>query len=88
MSISDLLDKHKQHAKKRAKYAKFTFPAMIRNSGWTRCMPVVPATLPLVAAYVVWGLIEAIQLYRDCGYQEVEAFNDEPYAHYWFEKRL
>jgi DNA-binding MarR family transcriptional regulator/GNAT superfamily N-acetyltransferase len=33
-------------------------------------------------------LIEAIQLYRDCGYQEVEAFNDEPYAHHWFEKRL
>src|SRR5947209_17026595 len=34
------------------------------------------------------SLIEAIQLYRDCGYQEVEAFNDEPYAHHWFEKRL
>jgi DNA-binding MarR family transcriptional regulator/GNAT superfamily N-acetyltransferase len=33
-------------------------------------------------------LIEAIQLYRDCGYQEVGAFNDEPYAHLWFEKRL
>jgi DNA-binding MarR family transcriptional regulator/GNAT superfamily N-acetyltransferase len=33
-------------------------------------------------------LIEAIQLYRNCGYQEVEAFNDEPYAHHWFEKRL
>jgi DNA-binding MarR family transcriptional regulator/GNAT superfamily N-acetyltransferase len=33
-------------------------------------------------------LLEAIQLYRDCGYQEVEAFNDEPYAHHWFEKRL
>ena len=33
-------------------------------------------------------LIEAIRLYRDCGYQEVEAFNNEPYAHYWFEKRL
>ncbi len=33
-------------------------------------------------------LIEAIKLYRDCGYQEVEAFNDEPYAHHWFEKRL
>jgi DNA-binding MarR family transcriptional regulator/GNAT superfamily N-acetyltransferase len=34
------------------------------------------------------NLIEAIQMYRDCGYQEVEAFNDEPYAHHWFEKRL
>lgn len=34
------------------------------------------------------ALIEAIQLYRDCGYREVEAFSDEPYAHRWFEKRL
>ena len=34
------------------------------------------------------SLIEAIQMYRDCGYQEVESFNDEPYAHHWFEKRL
>jgi DNA-binding MarR family transcriptional regulator/GNAT superfamily N-acetyltransferase len=33
-------------------------------------------------------LVEAIQLYRDSGYKEVEAFNDEPYAHHWFEKRL
>lgn len=33
-------------------------------------------------------LTEAIQLYRRSGYQEVEAFNDEPYAHHWFEKRL
>ena len=33
-------------------------------------------------------LTEAIHLYRDCGYQEVEPFNDEPYAHHWFEKRL
>src|SRR5579859_2866301 len=33
-------------------------------------------------------LLEAIQLYRDCGYQEVAAFNNEPYAHHWFEKHL
>src|SRR5213082_485557 len=33
-------------------------------------------------------LIEAIELYRHAGYQEIEAFNDEPYAHHWFEKRL
>lgn len=33
-------------------------------------------------------LFEAIQMYRDCGYQEVEAFNDEPYAHHWFKKHL
>ncbi|WP_229403221.1 bifunctional helix-turn-helix transcriptional regulator/GNAT family N-acetyltransferase [Micromonospora okii] len=29
-------------------------------------------------------LIEAIALYRSAGYREVEAFNDEPYAHHWF----
>jgi DNA-binding MarR family transcriptional regulator/GNAT superfamily N-acetyltransferase len=34
------------------------------------------------------ALTEAIALYRASGYQEVEAFNAEPYAHHWFEKRL
>ena len=34
------------------------------------------------------ALKEAIALYRDSGYREVQAFNDEPYAHHWFEKRL
>jgi DNA-binding MarR family transcriptional regulator/GNAT superfamily N-acetyltransferase len=33
-------------------------------------------------------LTEAIELYRRSGYREVEAFNDEPYAHHWFEKQL
>jgi DNA-binding MarR family transcriptional regulator/GNAT superfamily N-acetyltransferase len=33
-------------------------------------------------------LDEAIGLYRSAGYREVTAFNDEPYAHHWFEKRL
>lgn len=33
-------------------------------------------------------LKEAIQLYRSSGYREVAAFNKEPYAHHWFEKRL
>jgi DNA-binding MarR family transcriptional regulator/ribosomal protein S18 acetylase RimI-like enzyme len=33
-------------------------------------------------------LVEAIALYRSAGYVEVEAFNDEPYAHHWFEKQL
>jgi DNA-binding MarR family transcriptional regulator/GNAT superfamily N-acetyltransferase len=33
-------------------------------------------------------LTEAIGLYRASGYQEVAAFNDEPYAHHWFEKTL
>ena len=34
------------------------------------------------------ALTEAIALYRRSGYVEVDAFNDEPYAHHWFEKRL
>ena len=34
------------------------------------------------------ALTEAIGLYRSAGYREVEAFNDEPYAHHWFEKHL
>jgi DNA-binding MarR family transcriptional regulator/GNAT superfamily N-acetyltransferase len=34
------------------------------------------------------ALNEAIGLYRSAGYYEVEAFNDNPYAHHWFEKQL
>jgi DNA-binding MarR family transcriptional regulator/GNAT superfamily N-acetyltransferase len=34
------------------------------------------------------ALSEAIVLYRSSGYVEVDAFNDEPYAHHWFEKHL
>jgi ribosomal protein S18 acetylase RimI-like enzyme len=33
-------------------------------------------------------LSEAISLYRSAGYTEVDAFNDEPYAHHWFEKPI
>jgi DNA-binding MarR family transcriptional regulator/GNAT superfamily N-acetyltransferase len=33
-------------------------------------------------------LTEAINLYRSYGFLEVAPFNDEPYAHHWFEKRL
>ncbi len=33
-------------------------------------------------------LAEAIALYRSAGYREIPAFNDEPYAHHWFEKVL
>ena len=33
-------------------------------------------------------LHEAITLYRSSGYEEVPAFNDEPFAHHWFAKRL
>jgi DNA-binding MarR family transcriptional regulator/GNAT superfamily N-acetyltransferase len=34
------------------------------------------------------ALTEAIAMYRSSGYREVDAFNDEPYAQLWFEKRL
>jgi hypothetical protein len=34
------------------------------------------------------ALKEAIQLYRTAGYAEVPAFNSDPYAQHWFEKRL
>ena len=34
------------------------------------------------------ALVEAIALYRSAGYEEVPAFNDEPFAHHWFQKRL
>jgi GNAT superfamily N-acetyltransferase len=34
------------------------------------------------------SLTEALQLYRSSGYAEVPPFNDELYAHHWFEKTL
>jgi DNA-binding MarR family transcriptional regulator/GNAT superfamily N-acetyltransferase len=34
------------------------------------------------------SLKEAQALYRRSGYREVAPFNDEPYAHHWFEKRF
>ncbi len=34
------------------------------------------------------ALTEAQALYRASGYREVAPFNDEPYAHHWFEKSL
>ena len=34
------------------------------------------------------ALTAAIRLYRSAGYEEVEPFNDELYAHHWFEKSL
>ena len=33
-------------------------------------------------------LIEAIAMYRSAGYSRSTPFNDEPYAHHWFEKQL
>jgi DNA-binding MarR family transcriptional regulator len=34
------------------------------------------------------ALAEAIGLYLAAGYREVPAFNEEPYAHHWFQKTL
>ena len=34
------------------------------------------------------ALTEALRLYRAAGYREIERFNDNPYAHHWFEKML
>jgi ribosomal protein S18 acetylase RimI-like enzyme len=34
------------------------------------------------------ALTAAIAMYRRAGYREVAPFNDERYAHHWFEKRL
>ena len=34
------------------------------------------------------ALLEAISLYGSAGYREVPAFNDEPFADHWFEKKL
>lgn len=34
------------------------------------------------------ALDEAISLYRSAGYTETAPFNDEAYAHHWFEKTL
>ena len=34
------------------------------------------------------SLTEAIGLYQSAGYREVNAFNQEPYAHHWFEKTI
>jgi DNA-binding MarR family transcriptional regulator/GNAT superfamily N-acetyltransferase len=44
--------------------------------------------IPLLRLETNRALIEAQSLYKSSGYREVGAFNDEPYAHHWFEKRL
>jgi DNA-binding MarR family transcriptional regulator/GNAT superfamily N-acetyltransferase len=44
--------------------------------------------IPLLRLETNRTLVEAQALYRSCGYREVPAFNDEPYAHFWFEKHL
>ena len=44
--------------------------------------------LPLLRLETNKALVEAQALYKSSGYREVGAFNDEPYADHWFEKRL
>jgi DNA-binding MarR family transcriptional regulator/GNAT superfamily N-acetyltransferase len=44
--------------------------------------------IPLLRLETNKSLKEAQALYRASGYREVQPFNDEPYAHHWFEKRL
>jgi DNA-binding MarR family transcriptional regulator/GNAT superfamily N-acetyltransferase len=44
------------------------------------------AGAPAVQLETNRALTEAIALYRSAGYREVAPFNDEPYAHHWFEK--
>jgi DNA-binding MarR family transcriptional regulator/GNAT superfamily N-acetyltransferase len=44
--------------------------------------------LPVVRLETNKSLTEAQSLYRRMGYREIPAYNDEPYAHHWFEKPL
>lgn len=46
------------------------------------------AGAPAVQLETNRALPEAIAMYRTSGYAEVPAFNDEPYGHHWFRKRL
>ena len=34
------------------------------------------------------ALTNAIEMYRAAGYTDIERYNDNPYADFWFEKRL
>ena len=37
----------------------------------------------------IWRALAAAQaMYRQMGYREIPPYNDNPYAHHWFEKRL
>jgi DNA-binding MarR family transcriptional regulator/GNAT superfamily N-acetyltransferase len=44
--------------------------------------------IPLLRLETNKALTEAQSLYQKSGYSEAQPFNDEPYAHHWFEKRL
>lgn len=34
------------------------------------------------------SLVEAIAMYERAGYQQIERYSDNPYAHHWFAKDL
>jgi DNA-binding MarR family transcriptional regulator/predicted N-acetyltransferase YhbS len=34
------------------------------------------------------ALVEALNLYRSAGYRDIDRYNDNPYADFWFEKQL
>ena len=65
-----------------------------RGSGVARRMlrkleaAAVEMGLPIPRLDTNKALTEARALYRKEGYREVEPFNDNSYAHHWFEKRL
>jgi DNA-binding MarR family transcriptional regulator/N-acetylglutamate synthase-like GNAT family acetyltransferase len=44
--------------------------------------------LPVLRLETNKALTEAQSLYKSRGYREVSPFNDEPYAHHWFEKAV
>jgi DNA-binding MarR family transcriptional regulator/GNAT superfamily N-acetyltransferase len=44
--------------------------------------------IPLLRLETNKALTEAQALYKGSGYREVSPFNNEPYAHHWFEKAL
>jgi DNA-binding MarR family transcriptional regulator/GNAT superfamily N-acetyltransferase len=46
------------------------------------------AGAPAVRLETNRALAEAIAMYRKAGYVEIEPFNDEFYAHHWFERKL
>ena len=43
---------------------------------------------PVVRLDTNGTLGEAVAMYRASGWTEIAAYNDNPYAHHWFEKRL
>ncbi len=59
--------------------------------GALKCHPdygEIKRRLPVLRLETNKALTEAQSLYKSSGYREVAAFNDEPYAHHWFEKTL